>query len=817
MSLTHALLSLALLAPLGLGVEASQEPQQDADESGDAAQEPPPPQPPPQQPARGAPTTTQTSTQPGAQGPVTTTPGGQATQPAAPAAPQGIGQTPLVEEAGDYYILRFDEVADAPDLEWLTKLTEQVTGINFTYDDATAADLKAKRVRLLGTKRIPKADFYNFYQILMFINQFILTKVGPDHLAVVLVQQMTPTRQPQNQVRNESLYVLPEDLDKYADQVATQVITVLHLPHTEVRTLGNSLRQLFVGEQTQGLLPVGQTNSVILQGFASNIASLARILKLVDQEAARDIGVKPVFEVIPLEFAAAEDMADVLEQLLEAATRVQQQQIQANPQGATGQIRTGGTESKILTDPRTNSLLVMALPEDMQRIKELIARLDVEVVEPERTYHVYALENVKAEELVEVLNDFIQGASRVGGGGAGGPRRQGDGQAVQTVTPGGTSRDAEIVVVADNATNSVLIAASKRRYEELVDLIQRLDRRLDQVLIETALIELTGSTSLDLGVELGFADLPGASGTGGFGVTNFGLGTFLDTDDDGIPDVKVPNTNLGVTAGILDGDDFALPVLISALRNRRDTNVLNVPSVLVNNNGSAEVRSTDSQPTTQVTLGGVGGQTQENFQGYQDAGITLQISPSISAGGYLRLDVFLEVSTFQGTFSGPIPPPKLTRTIHTIVNVPDGDTMVVGGIITDNKDHSRTAVPGLGDLPVIGALFRRDTDNTNRTTLYFFVTPHILRDKSFADLAEISYKVKLDAADKIGADRVRVIDPDFGKEPSYFKGFEVPLYRSPQTGEVVADSVGLDPVRRAELLRQARGDDAQAGPSAPPR
>ncbi|HVS09957.1 MAG TPA: secretin N-terminal domain-containing protein, partial [Planctomycetota bacterium] len=692
MSLTHALVSLALLAPLAPGVEASQEPTQDAEESGEAGQDPPPPQPPPQ-PARGAPTQTQTQTQPGGQGPVTTTPGAQPgvppgaqpgpqaqPQPGAQPGPQGQAQpgaqAPPVEEVGDYYILRFDEVADAPDLEWLTKLTEQVTGINFTYDDTTAADLKSKRVRLLGTKRIPKSDFYNFYQILMFINQYILTKVGPEHLAVVLVQQMTPARQPQNQVRNESLYVLPEDLEKYADQVATQVITVLHLPHTEVRTLGNSLRQLFVGEQTQGLLPVGQTNSVILQGFASNIASLARILKLVDQEAARDIGVKPVFEVIPLEFAAAEDMADVLEQLLEAATRVQQQQIQANPQGATGQIRTGGTESKILTDPRTNSLLVMALPEDMQRIKELIARLDVEVVEPERTYHVYALENVKAEELVEVLNDFIQGASRVGGGGAGGQRRP-DGQAVQTVTPGGTSRDAEIVVVADKATNAILIAASKRRDEELVDLIQRLDRRQDQVLIETALIELTGSTSLDLGVELGFADLPGTSGTGGFGVTNFGLGTFLDTDNDGIPDVKVPNTNLGVTAGILDGDDFALPVLISALRNRRDTNVLNVPSVLVNNNGSAEVRSTDSQPTTTITLGVQGAGAQENFQGYQDAGITMQISPSISAGGYLRLDVFLEVSTFQGTFSGPIPPPKLTRTIHTVVNVPDGDTMVV--------------------------------------------------------------------------------------------------------------------------------------------
>src|SRR5690606_3137866 len=112
--------------------------------------------------------------------------------------------------------------------------------------------------------------------------------------------------------------------------------------------------------------------------------------------------------------------------------------------------------------------------------------------------------------------------------------------------------------------NSLLIAAGRSRYEEIYDLISLMDRRQDQVLIETALIELTGSNLLDLGVELGGANIPGMNEAGGFGVTSFGLSTFVDQDGDTIPDTRVPNQTSGITAGILNGDDFNLPALIVA-------------------------------------------------------------------------------------------------------------------------------------------------------------------------------------------------------------------------------------------------------------
>ena len=171
---------------------------------------------------------------------------------------------------------------------------------------------------------------------------------------------------------------------------------------------------------------------------------------------------------------------------------------------------------------------------------------------------------------------------------------------------------------------------------------------------------------------------------------------------------------------------------------------------------------------------------------------------------------------FRSTFSGPIPPPKITRTIKTSVSVPDGDTMVIGGIITDNKDKGRTMVPFLGDIPLLGALFRRDTDNSSRTTLYFFVTPHILKDENFADLAALTYKAKLDAADKIGVDRLRLIDPEFGRDEGEVNldGFDVPLYQSPGSGEADPEDVGWDPVRRAEAFEGADVPPAAEEPAA---
>ena len=725
--------------------------------------------------------------------------------PALAPAPQDprTPEVPPIQDLGDSYLLTFSEVEKGLTLEQFVKLCQQTTGINFTYDTDTAGRLGAEWVRMYGPKVIPKNEFYSFFQIIMIINNYVCSPIGPEHLAVVVVQNLD-SGQTRQTIRQDALYVEPDEIDDYANQPATIIQTVLFLPNTDTRSLSNQLRGLGFDQASMAVIPVA-THHVILQGFGNQISSLASMLQLIDEYSEPEDPIHPEIEVLPLEYSSAEEIAETLEELLDASRRAAQtvgRQQQA--QGATAPLQQQQAETKVMVNPSSNSLLIVAMPDEMPRIKELVARLDTEVLAPDRTYHFYNLENADAEEMAAVLEDFLRDATQIQAA-AGGPQNNRQGAA--------RSNTAEVVVVPDPATNSLLIAATRSRYDEVLEMIQRLDKRQDQVLIETALIELSGSDFLTLGVELGLAQIPGSDEVGGFGVSSFGLSTFQDTDGDGIPDARVPNLTSGITAGILDGDDFSMPFLIRALAEDQNANVLNIPSILVNNNGGARVQTIDSQPTTQITASGtnVSGFTQESFRAYEDAGITLAISPTISASRYLRLNISLEISNFLGSFTGPIPPPKTTRLVNTTVNVPDGSTMVIGGIIVDNLATKVEKIPLLGDLPVIGALFSVSEETKQRTSLYFFVTPHIMRDREFADLAEYSYQKKLEAADSIGADRIRIIDDQFGKDEG-IPGFDVPLFQAPVGGEVDEDEIGT-------FHRFVPNDDERAAvdPVPPPR
>ena len=714
-----------------------------------------------------------------------------------PAPAQDGGDVPLIQDIGnDNYLLTFDETTEGMTLEQFVKTCQQITNINFTYSTDTASMLQGTKVRMFGPKVIPKDDFYSFFQIIMIINKFVCTKIGPEDLSVVVVASLdSPQRAT---IKQDAIYITPEEIEEYADQPATLVQTVLHVPNMDVRTMGASMRQLVVDPNTMQLIPIPESSSVILTGFGSNVSALTKMLLLIDKVSAPEPPVLPKFEVIKLEYASADELAETLEELLEASRRAANTGNQTqNRQGPTGQLQQGTVETKIMVQPRTNSLLVMAMPDDMPGIMELVARLDIDHVQRERNYHFIPLENADAEEMADVLEQFLSDSSRVQSTGQGG-----QGRGTQNTS---SSANNEVAVVPDPATNSLLIAAGRSRFDEVMDLIERLDTRQDQVLIETALIELSGRDFLDIGVELGGADLPNTNQTGSFGVTSFDMSSFNDTDGDGIPDARVPTLASGFTAGIIEGSGFSLPFLIAAIEERRDTNILNIPSVLVNNNGNATVRTLDEQPTTTITTNGQG-QTQENFNGYEEAGITLQISPTISAARFLRLNISLEVSSFQGSFSGAIPPPKTTRTLTTVVNVPDGDTMVIGGIIVDNRTVDADQVPFLGSIPLLSVLFRRENEVEDCTTLYFFVTPHIMHDREFADLAAYSYRKKLEAAETIGAGRVRIIDPNFGDQEEVqdlLDGFKLPKYQAPDSGEVDQTYLGIDNEEAAEMLENS--------------
>ncbi|MCI0409785.1 MAG: hypothetical protein L0191_14685, partial [Acidobacteria bacterium] len=257
---------------------------------------------------------------------------------------------PPIQEEGDFYILNFSEdPAQQLTLQDFVKLCQEATGVNFTYDQQTGQALNDARAVMFGPKRIPKSEFYNFFQIQLFINEFVCVEVGPPQISVVLIQSLAQTARGQQTIKQKALYVLPQDLDDYIDQPATLITTVLNLKNIETRTLQAQLRALFPDTTTQSIIPATE-HSLILQGFGSYIASLARLLQLVDDVSAATDEVQPVFDLIPLEFAAAEDVADLLEQLLEAQRDriAQRPRVTPEGQGVSGALQGAGFEAKIL-------------------------------------------------------------------------------------------------------------------------------------------------------------------------------------------------------------------------------------------------------------------------------------------------------------------------------------------------------------------------------------------------------------------------------------------------------------------------------------
>ncbi|MCB9920144.1 MAG: hypothetical protein H6832_17215 [Planctomycetes bacterium] len=687
-------------------------------------------------------------------------------------------------------VFKVDENNGIPFLEFV-KFAQKVTKKTFFIDknqdpQLAQPDSEALKINLLGPLRIEEDKFYDFFQTILFIKDWVCVPRGSgDSQFVDLIYQGGP-RGPS--VKNGVRWVDPENVRDFADQTGTFIVTTVQLEYVNAQLASANLRQFF--NDPKGLLtlvPVGGNDqrSLMVSGFGPTVNTIVELLKRVD---VADSKPEAKLRVIRLEHSAADDIQPILAELLSEKTRVA-----AQPAG-NGNITPPEDliPVKIETIPNQNKLIIYAHEKTVRDIENMVAQLDTKSTNIDSNYHVYKLINTLAKEMREVLNDFITESTTAvqqaqsGGGGAAGGASAG-------------RREQKPVIRDDEKSNQLLISASRSQYEKIVELIRRLDQRQDQVLIEAALIELGTQDIERLGIELGLLDIGGNKFTRPFGLTSFGLTNYEDTDGNGLPDTRLPdleNPLRGLTGGIIASDDFAIPIVVNALKSDTQSNVLSIPSVLVNNNEDATITSKDSFPTTQSQAGNV--TTQTNFGGYQDAGIDLKISPSISEGNYVKLNLRLEVSKFTGSFdsTAAVPPPKTIRTIETVVTMPSGSTMVFGGVIEDQSSETNDGIPLLKDIPLLGALFRSTETTKRKTNLYFFLTPHILSDEDFADLEEMTYRKKLEAARYIGNRRLKVLDPNWrGQDDGKLEdplstiedldrlgGFDIPTYQRPPSG-----------------------------------
>ncbi len=667
----------------------------------------------------------------------------------------------VIDEATDTFAFSMNE-SNGMELTEFIKWASEVTGKRFTFstNDLQAAGVGGNSITFLNTMRLKREnfqrDFYSFFQTMLYIKGFAVVPRGAGDLEILEIVSMTGPRG--REVTNGAVYVMPDELPQYRNQTGVPILTTVPLKNINATIATNALRPFFAstgaptGGGTLTLGNVGNNSAMLLQGFGPQVFAAVELLKLVDIPIEQP---NLVVQVQELTHQAPEELEPIITEVLESRSRIRQAVLAENA-GQPGAVSGGSSQPqlKVVVHSSQKALVLSGTQEQVREALELIARLDVPGQPIDGAASVINLKNVLAADLQQTLQNFLQednNAERqaqqpTGGAGGAAPRRT-----------------RSTVIKAHEESNALLVSAAGTKWAQIQALIDKLDRRQPQVLIEAALVELTTGDLDRFGAELGLFDLKESGDfTRGFGFTSFGQSVFEDQDDDGIPDTRLPdfdNPLQGITGGIISGGDFAVPLLINALSTDDRANILSLPSVLVNNNETAVVKTEEERPTLQSNAGTSTTTTSSGQP--RNAGISLEISPTISPNNYLRLNVSLEVSRFVGAFDpnsatgGGI---VLRRTIKTQVTMPSDATMILGGVIEDSESQSDGGIPLLKDIPLLGIFFGKSESTSNKTNLYFFVTPTILDEDDFQDLYQISLERKLEAKEYIGDRRLRILD-----------------------------------------------------------
>lgn len=421
---------------------------------------------------------------------------------------------------------------------------------------------------------------------------------------------------------------------------------------------------------------------------------------------------------------------------------------------AASEVATSG----FTVDEDSGTIIYFGTDEQHRLVEQLVKNFNEQALATRIEIQMYKLKHAKAESVVQVLDSLVQGGRtgtspflpRGASGRSGssretrgardpnlGPRPGEEPAAAATAATGadagaGGGGDSlslsftpeEISIVEDTDRNQVLVKAPARQQREIARIIERLDQRLPQVYLEVQIVSITTTDDFNWTVESQIS-------AGDFLIfSNFGL-TGVPTNGDAQSPRTVPANRRGLTSAIID--EKYTPFVIRTLQENTNGRLISSPRVLVNDNQEATIESTREEPfqsTSQnanTTITGQGGTA--------TAGTTLTVTPQISGGGYLSLDYEIELSSFEGLpRTDGLQRPKQQERYQSSVTVPSDSTIVVGGFTLDQQSESDARIPILGDIPVIGNLFKDYTRNKRRTTIYVFITPTIMTDPNFLDL-----------------------------------------------------------------------------------
>jgi general secretion pathway protein D len=537
------------------------------------------------------------------------------------------------------------------------------------------------------------------------------------------------------------------------DQVVTQVF---RLQYESATNLVPVLRPLIAPNNTISAYPAN--NTLVITDYAENLRRLARIIEAIDSPATSEV------EVVPLKYGLATDVGAILNKALDESAR------------SSGQAADAGQRVSVVAEPRTNMLILRAASRArLNQAKELIAHFDEPNLTPGNINVVY-LRNAQAVKLAPLLRavlssdpSFLQQAAGSGltvspissslGGQSGTTQQQSpQAQPAQQANPSGTSYGSSGgggttgavagMIQADPATNSLIISAPEPLYRNIRAIIDRLDVRPAQVMIESLVVELSGQKAAEFGIQ--WQALNGLTDTNGnnlhfAGGTNFGSGSSNIVGLTQNITSPAPGLNIGVIKGqinIAGATITNVGLLARALQTVANTNILSRPNIqtLDNEEGKFLVGQnvpfvTGSYSTT--ASGSTSSSSVNPFQTFErrDVGLQLSVKPQISEGGTVRLAIYIEDSSVVAGTSGTDTVLN-KRSFQTNVLVEDGSFVVISGLIQDQADETQDKVPILGDIPLLGRLFRYDKRDHTKTQTMVFLRPTIIRDeKAASDIA----------------------------------------------------------------------------------
>ncbi len=573
------------------------------------------------------------------------------------------------------------------DLSQIIEAVSAVTGKNFIVDPRVRA-----QVTMLSSTPMSPAAFYEAFLSILQVHGFVAVPAGD---VIKILPDANARQIPGND--------LPSRVSSTSDEIVTQVVAVRNVSAAQLVPI---LRPLI--PQYGHLAAYPTSNMLIISDRAANVNRMMKIIQRIDQTGDEQI------EVIPMEHASATEVVRIVTSLSAGAAA----------EGA------GGPNVKVVADDRTNSVLVSGERSQRLRLRTLITHLDTPL-EAGGDTQVRYLRYADAEKIATKMREQLQGIVAAAAPGAG----------AAAAPPAATGQiDRSITIWAEPETNALVVTAPPKIMRSVMSIVDRLDIRRAQVLVEAILVEMSADKAMDLGVNwavAGDGNLP----AGGFlsPVAGTGLGEIIaairgNGGGDGTTTVTPP-TGLTLGFGDVNENGTSWAGLIRALNGVGNTNIIATPSIVTLDNEEAEIKIAQEIPflTGQyVTQGNTSGGIDNPFQTIQreEVGNILKITPQINEGNAVLLKISQEASNVAASSQQVSSTDLITnkRTISTKVMVEDGGIIVLGGLISDEATESKQQVPFLSSIPILGELFKTRGVRKTKTNLMVFIRPRILRD-----------------------------------------------------------------------------------------